>query len=930
MMNTTAEYNENLNEFVLLRRTADPCPIRDDLRRRHPPHRRRHHYQTAAATTRGWQYEHNQQSDRRFQAVRSWNATAIQHAQGLQYAEALHVFRIAFAELGITVVYDCSSPSPAVATAPSDTLTASSAVLSAATAHLDHQGMGACSRRSMTSSPVLVELGPSSTQQRQHEGAGHQQKRKRCEIAHNFMIDQRLEYDEGWEGCSDFINFDDVFPPEDEFHNVDDNVHFLAEEEPGGVTGAATAASDCSLLTTEMTAVLLYNVGMTIFLRDRSKESPPVTAAWVDPAAFLQAHHLLDTLQQQNQNPRPEGQLPCSNAEYQQSSQQQRYCYLMARTLMAIGYVQYWNKRIQDAIHTFKRALLQTQVGSGCSVSEAKTATAMDSSWRPCSSRAWTTMDENNNQKRFSHQTAIILNSLGVLHFHLSKPETDVSLEYLLRALTIGKQVLGPQNKLVATTLNNIGRVHFTADRMGAALGAYNESLRIRRKILSADHVDVAATVYNTSQTLHQMGDLDTALEHYKEFVRITFKLNRPNRYLVVVLKCIAIIYHERRDHEQAMFYFEKALAVGRDVLGLYHADIASILNKLGNLNYEVGNFDESMKMYQDGLRCERAVFDPHHPNIVVTLSNIAQIYKLWGDNHAALRLYKEALDIQREAFDCSDPSLAVTLSNIGMIYYQSKKYLLAMEMYQESLRIRRDYHGDNSLEVASCLNSIGLVLFRVGLNDLALEAFGESLRTRRHLQGELHQDIAILLSNIATIHLEMGNEEMAIGYYRETLRVERASLGPDHDDVTSTLQYLAMVFQKRGETTLALRCYFDVLEILQKKTSSGSTLPDSASHTSSDIIKHDITVCVRIAQLLNTIANLELQLGNAKGAMEAITEAVRVARRAAAAASSARLTGTDGEGERVTLLDADTDIKLYGFDFYGLSKLHPEAAAAA
>ena len=71
---------------------------------------------------------------------------------------------------------------------------------------------------------------------------------------------------------------------------------------------------------------------------------------------------------------------------------------------------------------------------------------------------------------------------------------------------------------------------------------------------------------------------------------------------------------------------------MGKSVLGVKHPDVASILNKLGNLYYETGDFDSAVLVYKEGLDVERAVLDSLHPNIMVTLTNIGQIYKLRGE----------------------------------------------------------------------------------------------------------------------------------------------------------------------------------------------------------------------------------------------------------------------------------------------------------
>ena len=391
----------------------------------------------------------------------------------------------------------------------------------------------------------------------------------------------------------------------------------------------------------------------------------------------------------------------------------------------------------------------------------------------------------------FSLDAAATHNCIGVLHFHMAKADSDAALAHYGQSLNIRRSILGDHHKDVATTLNNIGRVHYMTSDYEAALDVYRRALAVRRTLLGETDLDVAATVYNAGQTLHQLGRLEEAMELYDDFLRIArARLGADHRDISVMLKCVAQIHHEKGQHDKAHEVYEESLRIARGALGPNHAEIASTLNKIGNLHYERGDFDAALDVYSQGLDVERAVLDQDHPNIVVTLTNIGQIYQHRGDHQQSVRMYHEALEIQRRTLGLEHPSVTATLSSIGLVTYQMGNYSLALDIYQEVLRTRRDVclkaGTDDDLPVASTLNSIGLVLFKRGVHELAMSAFAEGLRIRRRLLGPDHRDVAIIVYNMATVQLEMGDEEEAMRAYRETLRIERAALGPDHDDCST------------------------------------------------------------------------------------------------------------------------------------------------
>jgi tetratricopeptide (TPR) repeat protein len=488
---------------------------------------------------------------------------------------------------------------------------------------------------------------------------------------------------------------------------------------------------------------------------------------------------------------------------------------------------------------------------------------------------------------------AATLNCLGVLYFHMPKSDTKRSLECLVQALSIQRILVGKHSQSVATTLNNIGRVHYIDGNFSSALQAYNEALHLRRMLLGDDHLDVAATAFNLGQTHHHKGDLALALQQYGEFLRIALpQLGRCHRDIAFMLKCIAQIHLEQGNDKRALEVYHEALLSCKAALGV-HAEVASVLNKLGNLYYKQGDFDVSLNMYQQGLQVERAVFDYCHPNIAVTLSNIAQIHKQRGELSKALSLYKEVYAIQIASVRSRDPAeVATTLSHMAMIYYQSRNYSSALDLYQEALSIRRETFGELNLDVASTLNSIGLVLFKLRNLPMAMDSFSQSLKIRMLLLGDTHREIAVNLYNIATIQTELGNDDEALRYYQETLRVEMRVLGSHHMDVIPTLHYMAHTYQQRGEVHEALHCYLEVLRIQRRN------LPDSTD--------------TAIGATLKCIGNLYLLLGDAGGCVEALSEAFRIAKL------------HDQGAESIA------EFELSGFHLYSVAKLHPEAARAA
>jgi tetratricopeptide (TPR) repeat protein len=324
--------------------------------------------------------------------------------------------------------------------------------------------------------------------------------------------------------------------------------------------------------------------------------------------------------------------------------------------------------------------------------------------------------------------------------------------------------------------------------------------------------------------------------------------------YNMVARKCQGAMHSEQGDLKLAETFFNMALRIGRHLLG-FHPEVAAMLNKLGNLYYEMNDFNSALTCYEEGLDVERTVLTPNHPHIIITMTNIARIYELRKEYPEALIAYNEVRIMQEEAFGNSSIEIASTHSSMGLTQYNMMCYKGAFDSFQEALRVRRKYfESDEHPEIASSLSSLGLVLFKQNLYEQARNCYTESLRIHTKLLGPNHRQVATLWYNIAAINIEQGEDEQAVFFYKEAVRVEQAALGPDHPGVSRTLQQIGQVLQQVGRLDEASDMYHEAILIERKNSSLES-----------------------VARILYAIGNIQLHQGDVSGMMGSYIKASRM-----------------------------------------------------
>jgi tetratricopeptide (TPR) repeat protein len=129
--------------------------------------------------------------------------------------------------------------------------------------------------------------------------------------------------------------------------------------------------------------------------------------------------------------------------------------------------------------------------------------------------------EESNNVTNASinHYLGMILNALGVIHYHSSSTLTESlmhensALFFLSEALPVRMASFGPKSKAVATTLNNLGRVFLQRRDFAMATSCLERAVEIRQAILDPSSLDTAVSMANLGYGWHQMGHSVQAIE---------------------------------------------------------------------------------------------------------------------------------------------------------------------------------------------------------------------------------------------------------------------------------------------------------------------------------------------------------------------------------------------------------------------------------
>jgi tetratricopeptide (TPR) repeat protein len=229
------------------------------------------------------------------------------------------------------------------------------------------------------------------------------------------------------------------------------------------------------------------------------------------------------------------------------------------------------------------------------------------------------------------------------------------------RALTQAK--LSGDEADVARTLNNLGILESDQNRMDDARTAYDEALKIYRKLAQANPdtylPDVATTLNNLGRLHSAQNRMDDARTAYDEALKIWRRLAQanPDTYLpdvAMTLNNLGILESAQNRMDDARTAYDEALKTYRNLAqanpDTYLPDVAMILNNLGNLESDQNRMDDARTAFDEALKIYRKLAqanpDTYLPDVAMTLNNLGVLNRAQNRMDDARTHYDEVLKI--------------------------------------------------------------------------------------------------------------------------------------------------------------------------------------------------------------------------------------------------------------------------------------------
>src|SRR5213592_1587154 len=232
-------------------------------------------------------------------------------------------------------------------------------------------------------------------------------------------------------------------------------------------------------------------------------------------------------------------------------------------------------------------------------------------------------------------------------------------------ALEVAKRAFAGAELPLAISFEKLGQLLDQKGDRAAAKAYLLKSHSVLEKIKPPDQRAIFRSARRLAFLCDNLGQSEEAISFYEKAIAAGTQLEDiPYSDLGTMLNNVALIFRKSGRQKAAEPYYLHALQIYEKQLGPEHADVASVLNNLGVFYTNERRFTEAEKTHLRALAIREKVHPPTHPDIAQSKCNLAVVYHSRGDYARASELYRASLKSWEEATDQPPEDYEIVASN--------------------------------------------------------------------------------------------------------------------------------------------------------------------------------------------------------------------------------------------------------------------------
>jgi tetratricopeptide (TPR) repeat protein/CHAT domain-containing protein len=310
----------------------------------------------------------------------------------------------------------------------------------------------------------------------------------------------------------------------------------------------------------------------------------------------------------------------------------------------------------------------------------------------------------------------------------------------------------------------------------------------------------------------------DSAIYYFNESLRI-LKMQKRDGQLeyAQILNDLGNLYRENGQFVKAEPLYKLAMDIRIAILGQCHDKVADNLYNLGLLYDAMGNYKTSEVCFLKSLKIYAETLEEGHLYIGDNLLYLGLLYVKMGNFESAEQNILQSMNIFKKIYGDGASSIADKLSFVGNVYYDLGNYNSAKMYYQHALDICKISAGDAHLSYANSSYNLGRAYWKLGNYKLAEMHCKVAIVSYKKSLGETNYSYANGLNLLGILFEEMGDYKNAENFHQQAKEIFGKSIGETNLYFASSLTNLGILNKEIGNIMVAETYYEQALEIYRK-----------------------------------------------------------------------------------------------------------------
>jgi CHAT domain-containing protein len=373
------------------------------------------------------------------------------------------------------------------------------------------------------------------------------------------------------------------------------------------------------------------------------------------------------------------------------------------------------------------------------------------------------------------------------------------SVTEIEKAITIRREVYGPDHEKVVQLWRTLGNVLRDRAQWGAAKKAFEQVLAIQERRFGKDH--------------WQTTDARWSLVHLERVSKLDQEQRRKFSEAERLQYEAASLYRSAR-YADALSSINKARDLYLATVGEHHRSFADSCTRLARLYRSTGEPKKALPLCLQARDLRKELLGDRHPDYATSLKDIADVYAETGDQAKALPLYLEIRELRKELQGERSAAYAFSLHDLAGVYGAMGDSTKALSLNVQALELMRAAVGEKHPEYATSLNNLAVRYEGMGEYTKALPLLLQARDLNKSLFGVKHPKYAAAVNNLAHLYYEMGDFAKALPLHLETRDIQKAA-GHDHNtEYALTLNNLAHVYLALGDHANGMPLLFEARDL--------------------------------------------------------------------------------------------------------------------